>query len=233
MDMFGAIERVFEVERASGRLPKVVGEWSRRGTLGDAQTLDDLIQRCRGPVVGSRGQKDQIHVTLCLKACHEPRDEMAGFLLCWLFLPGLSQLLRLFSARSNVDQEDVFAELLVGFWEAAARVKSDSRYVARYLLLGARRRAKRALRHAALAASTEVIHRDVDPVGQTSVEDLADDGFARALDEGLVSPCQVDLILATRATIGEVAARYELSLSAAQQVRHRARQRLAEWLKDL
>lgn len=232
MEMFGVIERAFEMERASGRLTKAVEEWSRLGGFGDARTLEDLIQRCRGPVAGSRDQKDSIHVTLCRKACHEPRDEVAGVVLCWLFLPGLSQLRRAFSARSNVDQEDLFAELLAGFWEAAARVKPHSRYVARYLLLGARRRAKRASRHAALAASAEA-SQDLDANAATSSEDLSDDTFARALDEGLIDRRQVELLLATRATIGEVAARYQLSLGAAQQARHRARQRLAGKLKNL
>ncbi|MEX2555563.1 MAG: hypothetical protein WEB06_08025 [Actinomycetota bacterium] len=232
MEMFGVIERAFEMERASGRLTKAVEGWSRNGALGDARTLEDLIQRCRGPVAGSRDQKDSIHVTLCRKACHEPRDEMAGVVLCWLFLPGLSALLRAFSARSNVDQEDLFAELLTGFWEAAARVKPHSRYVARYLLLGARRRARRALRQAERAASAEVSHA-VDASATTSIEELSDVSFARALGEGLIDRRQVELLLATRSTIGEVAARYELSLAAAQQARHRARQRLAHWLKDL
>jgi DNA-directed RNA polymerase specialized sigma24 family protein len=234
MDLFGGTQRAFEVEHTAGRLDRAFSEWKRRAGLGELDDLETLIRLCRGPEVGSRQQKDQIHVALCLQACGDKPDERAGIVLCWLFLPGLSPLFRELSNGSHADLDDLAGEIFAGFWEAASRAKPSSTHVARHLLRGARRSATRSLSKAAVPTqATEVMERAADDSVGSCVDDMADDSLERALDQGIVNRPHVELVLSSRATIAEVAARYELSLPAAQQVRHRARQRLLGWLTDL
>lgn len=233
MEIFDAIERAFVALRASGRLDLALGAWrSRQADLGDVDCLDVLVRRCRGPETGSRRQKDSIHVALCLEASGKERDELAGVVLCWLFLPGLSDLLRnLAEADGDVDPDDVAGDLLAGFWEAASRVGSSSTHVARHLLRGARRRALRGLRGA--RARPREAEPGEDPVDRAALpQDLMEDRLVRAIDAGVLSERQAELVLATRSSIAEMAARHGLSVLAAQQARHRARQRLLSWLTD-
>jgi len=230
MDMFGAMDRAFEAELASGRLDRALGEWRRTRDVGGVETIEELVERCRGPAFGTPQQKDEIVVSLCVEACQSD-DQRAAILLCWLFLPGLSQVLQALYSSSTIDDDDLVADLLTGFWEAASRVTQDSRCVARYLLLGARRFALKSMRGASrVGLSVEYEAADVDAGMLVDVE--VSDRIDRAVCEGIVSRSDVDLVFTTRATIGEVAARYQLSLGAAQQARHRARARLAVWLNQ-
>lgn len=230
MEMFAGVDRALGAELASGRLDRALAAWRRTHDVGGIETIEELIQCCRGPEFGTRRQKDAIAVALCMEACQDG-DQRAGVLLCWLFLPGLSQLLQGLRLASTVeDEDDLIADLLAGFWEAASRVTPKSRFIARYLLLGARRYAKKAMRRASRAGVVTVDFNLDAHAGAAPVDDEVDDRIERALGEGIVSRSDVELVFSTRATIGEVAARYELSLGAAQQARHRARSRLADWL---
>ena len=232
MDMFRVIDRALEGERESGRLSRAVVEWSTCGAFDGELSLDDLIRLCRGEASGSRRQKDQIHVALCTRACRKPNDELAGLLLCWLFLPGLSHLFQAFSPRWTADLDDLRAELLAGFWESASRVQPGSRYVARFLLLGARRRARKAQARAEPTLAFERLAYEAHHGSTRSMEAFVDDALMQALTEGSVTQRQLDLALASRTTIAGVARRWGLSLAAAQKARHRARQRLLEHLQD-
>lgn len=227
------IERAFVAYRAAGRLDPALAAWrSRRGGIHDLDCFDVLVGRCRGPQTGSRRQKDVIHVALCLEACGKKRDELAGVVLCWLFLPGLSDLLRdLVGVDGGVDPDDVAADLLAGFWQAASRVGASSTHVARHLLRGARRRALRGLR--GTRANPGKAEPGEDPVDEAALpQDLIEDRLGRAIDAGVLSQRQTELLLATRSSIAETAARHGLSVPAAQQARHRARQRMLSWLTD-
>ncbi|MFN2613478.1 MAG: hypothetical protein ABR552_01495 [Actinomycetota bacterium] len=150
-------------------------------------------------------------------------------MLCWLFIPGLSRLLTELRPRTKMEEEDLAAELLAGFWHAATKVKKDSRFVARALLMGARRHAIRAMRRRSHCSNDEIVE---EPTKRNLVEEAVDDRIDKAVANGVIDTAGAQLLFATRDTISEMAARYHLSLPAAQQVRHRARQRVAAWLKD-
>jgi hypothetical protein len=62
-------------------------------------------------------------------------------------------------------------------------------------------------------------------------DEMVDDRLARAVDAGVLGAEQVELVLATRESIARVAARWGMTLVAAQQARHRARLRLRAWLE--
>jgi len=231
MDIFKEIENAFTNHRASGRIEEALDAWRvRQPGLGDEGDLDVLVRRCRGPEAGTQAQRDRILVALCREACGEQPDELAGVLLCWLLLPGLLQQVgELARGRSSSDREDLAAELLAGMWEAAARIEASSTHVARHLLRCGRRQALRMLKGSRAVRDGRSV--EDAPDDRELPDEMVDDRLARAVDAGVLGAEQVELVLATRESIARVAARWGMTLVAAQQARHRARLRLRAWLE--
>jgi len=227
MEILAAINHEFAALRAAGMLDRAFEAWRTRwDQLRDLEELDALIGCCRGPKVGTRRQKDRIHVALCLQGPSSQRDPLAGVALCWLFIPGLAAVRRDLVPGRGADQEDVTADLIAGFLDAASRVHESSTHVARHLLRGARRQALRGLR----VRSPAVIQVDRAPDNRAAPEMWIEDRIRLAIDAGILGRAQAEFLLASRSSIALLAARHGMSLAAAQQARHRARQRLRAWL---
>ena len=233
MEIFHAIEKSFKDRRASGYLDQAFWLWrQRREELADLNGLDDLIRVCRAPEPASAPEKDRMLTALCAEACGPVKDEMAGLLLCWLFLPGLWNAVRDFRGRDESDREDLAADLLAGFWQAARRVTPATTPVAHHLLRGARREAVRSVTRAQAHACECELLEVVDSIPTTSSVGALDDTLLRAIRAGLFPASSIDILLATRETIAEVAQSHGLTIATAQQQRHRIRRRLAAWLSE-
>lgn len=230
MDIFREIEKAFTSHRVSGRLDHALHSWRvRQAGLGGEESLDTLVSACRDAEPAGQQRRDGILIALCREACSGSQDELAGLVLCWLLLPGLVEQFRGLVSGRRGDRDDLAGELLAGMWEGAARIDDSMRHVARHLLRCARRRALRSLKGSTAVADERPVEQARDDRGLP--EDMVDDPLARAVDEGVLGAEQVELVLADRASIARVAARWGLTLVAAQQARHRARRRLLAWLQ--
>lgn len=115
---------------------------------------------------------------------------------------------------------------LFDFQSGPSRVHESSTHVARHLLRGARRQALRGLR----VRSPAVIQVDRAGDNRAAPEIWIEDRIRLAIDAGILGRAQAEFLLASRSSIALLAARHGMSLAAAQQARHRARQRLRAWL---
>lgn len=203
---------------------------ARRECLRRFADLGNLVAACRDRASHPWEDADAALAALCLEA--RGGDETASSLLLWLVLPGLLRLRSRLARSAVLAPEDLDAELLAGIWEAASMVQASTRRVAPRLLNTALWRALNARREAARWAETAA---PLVPQLEDRAEFAASgfergDALAGAVREGTLSPAEMALLLATRRTIGRIAAQLGISLSAAQGRRHRARERLLAWL---
>jgi hypothetical protein len=232
MDIFRKIEQSFVAHRASRSFETALTRWSNTwpvfAGLGDTE---DIARASRD--LGQRALKDAIHVALSIEATggseDKPKDELACLFLYWLFLPGLVLVADELCSSDNFDE--VTADLLAGFLEAASKVSPSSTHVARHLMRGARLRALTNLRKAQACASREE-GLDVEQVGTDDPTASARVLLTDALRLGIISAMEAELLFAEREDLAEAALRYGLSAPGARQVKARARQKLADWLSE-
>lgn len=232
MDIFRKIEQSFEANRATHTFNRTLIKWREAWPileeLGDA---DDIARASRDP--GPRALKDAIHVALCVEAAgrgkKRPKDELASIFLCWIFLPGLVLTAKELATTETFDE--VSADLLAGFLEAASKVRPTSTHVARHLMRGARLRALTSLRRTETRSSRE-LELDLEKVGSDDPTASARVLVADALREGIVRPMEIDLLLTEREDLAEAAAAYGLTHANARQVKSRARRRLESWFSE-
>ena len=213
----------------SGALPAAFRRWrEERQTLRRFGHLRDLISACRKGALPH--SVDLALQGLCAVACRG--DQQAGTLLVWLLLPGLLSARSGLRARHALPAEDIDAELIAGLWEAAACIDRTHRGVARRLVNAARWRALRAMRDA-IAWSEETAELEVEPSATVAFEWDLDpvDPLDVAVRDGVLSEEDEQVLTANRATIRALAERLGLSLNGVQTRRHRARERLREWMK--
>jgi hypothetical protein len=230
VDLFAKLEGDVTDRQASGALDLALRHWrTRHAELRSFEHPDDLISFVREPDRDRHDSKDPVLAALCAEGTHG--DDNAALLIVWLMFPGLLLLRRRLAARGGLDRGDLDAELLAGFWESAARVRSETRYVAKRLLDGARRRALAAIRRE--EAWIGRIERLQGDIGESaSVADAGEslDVLSEAVAAGVIAQVEVELFRASRAAIPELRSRLGISESAARSRRLRAKRRLLEWL---
>jgi hypothetical protein len=230
VDLLAKLEADVTDRQASDALDEALRRWrTRHEELRGFDHPDDLISFVREPDRDRYDSKDRVLAALCAEGAHG--DDDAALLTVWLMFPGLLLLRRRLASRGGLDRDDLDAELLAGFWESAARVRSETRYVAKRLLDGARRRALAAIRRE--EAWIGRIERLQGDIGESaSVADAGEslDVLSEAVAAGVISQVEVELFRASRTAIPEVRSRLGISESAARSRRLRARRRLLAWL---
>jgi hypothetical protein len=232
VDLIRRIEGDLAALRRTGMLGEALRRWQARWhglrPFADAEALIDFF---RDPDSAPPRAKDSALAALCVEATHG--DQAASTLLLWLMLPGLLRVRQRLAAWRALGRDDLDAELIAGVWEAAGAVGPASTGVAARMVNRARRRGHAAVRRATDWAgrceplSTEVSDGALVP-GDVGIEGILRD----AVQAGVISVGEAELICTTRETIGEVRERLGVTLYAAQMRRHRARRRLLDWLAD-
>ena len=231
MDAFGNVEAQVSALRASGDLATAFNRWKRQSDgLAGFDQAESLIRFLRDPKAVPRSRKDAALAALCLQA--QGGDQRGAAFLLWLVLPGLLRVRRSLASRRILSPQDLDAELVAGAWEAATKIHVDTHDVAARLVNAARWRSLAAIRDALEAVKRcQPMGADLSELGEVEDDSEESENFlAEALREGVVSQEEVQLLLASRRTIGEVRKSLGLTVYAAQNRKRRARQRLIDWL---
>jgi hypothetical protein len=231
MDTVTSIEHEITALRGSGALTAALRRCREQceglRSFRDAETL---IAFLRDSEAGPRRRKDAALAALCVEAING--DQRVATLLLWLLLPGLLRVRSGLAGRDAMEAQDLDAELLTGVWEAATKVRPQTRDVAARLVNGARWRALAAIREAVEwerrsepldLHGAELPEPEVGAFGSLGI-------LTQAVREGVIIEGEAELILASRQTIRDVRPRPGVTLSAARQRKHRARLRLVDWL---
>lgn len=212
------------------RLGAALRRWREgHGALRPFRDPADLVGFLRGRDPGQAAERDAAWAALCLEATGGDRE--AALLLLRLLRPALRRARRRLGRWEAIEADDLEAELLAGVWEAAAEVRPDTRDVAGRLVNRGLWRALGAMREAiewsrrALPLPPSVADR-----APGEAPGAAEWILGAALAEGVISPQEAELLLATRRSIRSVSERLGITLAAAQKRRRRARGRLASWL---
>jgi hypothetical protein len=230
VNLLAKLEADVADRQATGSLDEALRRWrTRHEELRSFDKPDDLITFVRDVDQDRHESKDRVLAALCAEGARG--DDDAALLLVWLMFPGLLLLRRRLAARDGLDGDDLDAELLVGIWESAARVLPTTRYVAKRLLDGARRRTLAAIRHEEdWIGRIERLQGDIGE--STLVDDVGEtlDVLSEAVAAGVISQVEVELFRASRVSIPELRSRLGISESAARSRRLRAKWRLFDWL---
>jgi hypothetical protein len=234
MDLLARLEEEITALRGSGALAAAFRTWKEQVEgLRSFRDAENLIAFLRDSKAGPRGRKDAALAALCVEA--SSGDQRAAPLLLWLLLPGLLRVRSGLDARDALGAQDLDAELVTGVWEAATKVRPETREVAARLVNHARWHALAAIRQAIdWARRFEPLGAEVADIPEPKVEpgELLD-FLTEAVREGVISSTEVQLVLASRQTIREVGARLGITLCGAQNRRGRARKRFLTWVRVL
>jgi hypothetical protein len=241
--LFADIERRFQEERDSSRLDRRLREWrSEHPPLARFEGVDAVVGFFRDRS-NPYDEKDEIAGILCGLSAH---DELAKLLLLKLYLPGLVTKRRaLFEL--GLRQEELEFALLTGFLDRAGKTRPGTQRLSMRLVGDARdralseirkieRRAER-LKPEVLTPLDEVFAAAPDPTDiaeEVVSKEAAEDLIRNALNQNVIGKDQAVALWAADVEdlrFAEVAARFGISEGAAKVRVHRARNRLASWLR--
>jgi hypothetical protein len=230
VDLLTKLEADITDCQASGALDEALRRWrTRHEELRCFDRPTGLISFVREADKDRHEFKDRVLAALCAEGVRG--DEDAALLLVWLMFPGLLLLRRRLGTRGGLDGDDLDAELVAGVWESAARVGSETRYVAKRLLDSARRRALRAVRNEeAWVGRIERLQGDIGESAEGVDAGETVDVLSEAVVAGVISQVEVELFRASRVAVPELRSRLGISESAARSRRRRAKRRLLDWL---
>jgi DNA-directed RNA polymerase specialized sigma24 family protein len=232
MAFMSRYEKRFEEIRSTGRLEVALAKWKeRQDFLNVFPDSKALLSKFR-----SSGVEDELLKRLALLAVStEARDgdEDAFLLLVGLYLPTFRRLRKEIGA-CLLEEEDLEAEMIVGFWEAVSKARGLIRNPSAVLFHGPQHRVWKAVAHAG------VRRRWTDePEDQPSSESPEDREVIRLIEEavksGVLSESEAALVLTTRLDqepVAELANDSGERREALSMRRKRAEQRLAEWLAE-
>ncbi|MGH2767662.1 MAG: hypothetical protein ACRDIF_01720 [Actinomycetota bacterium] len=241
MGVLSEIEEGFADLRGSPRLERRFESWKKdHACLAVFASVEELIAFVRGQA-GEYRDRDEIVFALCREAQAEAKTtdrgrRVASDVLFWLFLPALWRVFEEATRPGLADPEEIEAEILLGFWEAATEERSSSEKLSGRLVNAARHRAWKAVRRAVREAGPqgaldEEPAEDFQPHTVEWSEPWVLVCWARA--EGHLDETEAELIFWTRLQgeplkmIGKLLG---LSDTAARSCRNRAERRLAGWL---
>lgn len=242
MDIFEQMRDAYERRAARGIFDEALERWrAAEPAFGEVGGIGDLVELCRQPAEELYGKRDRVVVALCIQAA---KDETASMMLFGLFLPGLLDIASSLSEQTAMPTEDLHAELVANFWFAVRRVGPTTSRVPQRLLNNARWRTMRALGRAITwqqreEHSTDLIERQSRSSQEERSEGVEasaneDDDWTtllrQAVEEGVISAVEADLVVAPWGTVKEVCARHGLDLDTARRRRLAAKARVREWV---
>jgi hypothetical protein len=234
MDLLEKIEDEVHALRGSATLDEALRGWKeRREGLRPFDDPETLIRFLRDSRVGQRRAKDAAIAAVCMEAASA--DQLAGTLLLWLLLPGLTRVRRRLGAWEALPSDELDAELVAGVWEAATEIGPETPRVAGRLVNRAQWRALAAMRQAIdWGNRSEPLPSQVEdrPAPSVPTSVWSEDVLAAALAEGVISEDEAELLLSSRRTIPEIRGRLGVTAYGAQNRRRRAKKRLLTWLAE-
>lgn len=242
MSVFGAIEERFQADRRRGVLDAALDRWrAHHPCLLLMSDIEGLVGMCRSR---AKQVKEAALVALCQEAAGG--DEEARLTLAWLLLPALLRSARSLGATTTLEPEDLYGEMMLGFFSEVPKVGPGDRNIAGRLLNRATWRARE--------ASLGALERDTHEI---PVAEHAEDGLAtvegwesqaewsalgwgleaadivrRAVMQGLITRPEAEILMADRRKSTELCARWGISAYAFQCRRRRVRQRLGSWFRE-
>lgn len=209
----------------------------RHEALGNFLGLDALVAVCRDRY-GSGRIKDDVLIALCDEAIAHPDDQDskadpdAALVLCWLHLPGLWEIVRELGRWNALASEDLEAELLAGFWEAASEIGAETRKVSARLVNRARWRGLAACR---VAIGWETRAELLEPTSAarllpSSLSWNAAKVIVEAVRRKILTSHEARLVLAPHRDLRAVAEEQGLAPHDAYERRYRLRRRLRAWV---
>lgn len=225
-------ERRFDQLRSIGRLETALIRWRERQeflmTFSDSESLISTFRSRRDE---SRLLKHLGLLAICIEA--REGDEDAFLLLVGLYLPTFRRLRRDIGV-CLLEEEDLEAEMLAGFWEALSDARSLARNPASALFHGPQHRAWKAVAQAGHR------RRWIDELEDGPCLESPDDREAirlveQAVEAGVLEGNEAALILATRVSqepVAELAQDSGERRDSLSRRRKRAERRLAEWLAE-
>lgn len=230
MALLAEIERRFRFFQEKGRLERALVGWqSKSQALASFPDLEALIGFCRGTTEGDLDLRDGVIAFLCRQAA--VGDERAAILVIWLHLPGLWQATDDLKPIPEIHAEDLDAELLSGFWQAAKGAHREGGISARLVTR-------------AYWTAWESVQGQLREIARRSNEDLlpeaptvgsALDALQEAEAAGIVSDDEARLIEAVRLvgiTDEELARGAKSTKNAVRKRRLRAEARVVAWIAD-
>lgn len=242
MDIFEQMRDAYERRAARGIFDEALERWkTAEPFFGEVDGIGDLVELCRQPADEQYAMRDRVVAALCVQAA---KDETASMMLFGLFLPGLLDIASSLSEQTAMPTEDLHAELVANFWFAVRKVGPTTSRVPQRLLNNARWRTMRALGRAITwqqreEHSTDLIERlprtsQQEPSQEADASAHEDDDWptllGQAVEEGIITAVEADLVVAPWGTVKEVCTRHGLDLGAARRRRLAAKARVREWV---
>lgn len=163
---------------------------------------------------------------------------MATDLLFWIFLPALWKVVEQAERATDFDPDDLQAEVLDGFWEAAIKNRASSKKLSGRLVNAARHQVWRAIRKQAREA-----HASLDTIEEEEEPDRPDPEWADpwllvcyAQLRGEINETEAEILFWTRfqdEPVGKVAEALGLSYWATHSQLRRTQEKLVHWLDQL
>jgi hypothetical protein len=228
MAVLTGIERRFEASYGSGELQRSFCSWADDEAISAFPDLDSLISHCRDGRTDDLDLRDRVVAFLCLQATH---DDRAALLLLWLHLPGLWEVVDGVRPGPAADPEELDAELLFGFWQAAQGATRPNWISSRLMTRAYWRRWE--ARRQANAHYSQCTPEDLNPQAITFGE--ASDAIWEAHRADVITEIEAWLVEVTRlvgASDREAAHELGISRNAARKRRLRAEARLVAWILD-
>lgn len=200
--------------------------WARREPALAGLTYEDLHCELR---TGGQDLKDKL-LGAFVRVAHADRDAFVVVAAC--LLPGLRHLVARYAPA--LDRQEAVSVLVCALFEVVTRYDAEQpRFVASALLALPTRR----LRRAALEERRWIahIHHDSETAAAAPTLESASAILASAVDAGVVTDQDAQLILDTRVagySLHDVARRLGLRYEAAKKRRQRAETRWASWWTD-
>lgn len=253
------IEDRFEDLKGSSEMEEGFRGWaSRRPALAQFDGPDEMIAFLREQK-GTYDDRNQVVWAICLEARKEAakrqrpdgksrqtagkkrmQSRVASDLLIGLFVPALWRILEEANQPDLLDPNEVEAEILLGFWEAA-RTRRNSLKLSGALINAGRRRVLTALR----AAKKQRLQLPFDEKQILAEEQALVSLQAEWSDPwvlvcwaqlgGVVDEIEAELIFWTRLhdrPLKEIAPVFDLTYEAARYRRSQAERRLRDWLTE-
>lgn len=233
MAIIDDIESAFEGLRGSSRLRSAFAGWQRRHeALGAFSDVEEMLAFCRDPEPRDLDKRDAVVAAVCEEA--RTGQQVAQHAVVWLFLPGLLRLAQEVDPSRVLEPEDLWGELVAGFWEGVSRVRPGSR-VKGHLLNSARWRARKVIREASEYQSRREDLSDsaeVQGMLEPAIGELGD-VLSEVVAAGVITQREADLIRLTRLegfSLGALARRRNVSKDSLRLRLLRAEARLLSWL---
>jgi hypothetical protein len=243
MGLLTVLEGRVEDLRGSARFQKAWKELrAKHHRFKDFDSPDALRDFCQDPQGGYERQ-DPVVFALCAEARNESETRTAkrpaSDLLFWIFVPALWKVVEQAQRASDLDPEDIQAEVIEGFWKEAVKARSSSSGLSGALVNAGRHQVWRAIRSAVKEA-----HAPLDVLDSNAAEPNRPDPewadpwllICYALHQDVINEVEAELLFWIKLQekpVGAVGEALGLSYSATHSQLRRVQEKLAHWVAQL